>query len=144
MRRPVLVAAMGVLGTTLLLTYALHPTSCAAPESGEACADLRFSGRLYDEWLTVSVPPANDMQEVGNATYPACPAPPGCPADEFEGFGATDVYYVPDVDSDKAVIGLREGTHTYVLFVRQDLDPEDLRPLVAPGLIGDTATGSGR
>lgn len=86
--------------------------------------DLRFGDRLYDEWR--EVPASDARQEVGNATYPACNAPEGCPGSEFDGFGATDVWLVVGVDVEDAVIGLREGSDTYVVFVRRGVDPASL------------------
>ncbi len=97
---------------------------CAAPPADADCADLRFGDRLYDEWR--EVPASEAKQEVGNATYPACNAPEGCPGSEFDGFGATDVWLVRGVDLEDAVIGKREGSDTYVVFVRRGVDPASL------------------
>ena len=95
---------------------------CAADDPD--CADLRFGDRLYDEWR--EVPASTAGQEVGNATYPACNAVEGCPGSEFEGFGATDVWLLDGADIEDAVIGIREGTETYVVFVRRGVDPASL------------------
>lgn len=109
---------------------ALLATSCASdspksscptpPPPTGPCADLLFGGRLYDEWRPVERPAI--LAEVGNSTYPACNVT-SCGGDPFEGFGATDVWKLDGVDPTRAVIGLREGTHTYVIFVRRGVDP---------------------
>lgn len=96
------------------------PSSSAAG----SCADLVFQGRSYDEWREVESSPI--MQEVGNATYPACNAAEACDPVELDGFGATDVWLLDGADVTDAVIGLREGTHTYVIFVRVGLDPGEI------------------
>ena len=115
-----------VVGWALALVVLLggcaadDPCGAADPE----CADLRFGGRLYDEWR--EVPSSSAGQEVGNATYPACNAEEGCPGGELEGFGATDVWLLDGAAIEDAVIGIREGTDTYVVFVRRGVDPESL------------------
>lgn len=101
------------------------PASCPGGSRAEApCADLLFGGRLYDEWREVVRPAA--LQEVGNATYPACTGAGECNHDDLGGFGATDVWLLDGVDPSRAVLGIREGTHDYVVFVRQGVDPDSL------------------
>jgi hypothetical protein len=99
--------------------------SCRGSGSASApCADLLFGGRLYDEWRDVDPPDA--LQEVGNATYPACTGKGTCNDDDLGGFGATDVWLLDGVDPTRAVLGIREGTHDYVVFVRSGVDPSSL------------------
>jgi hypothetical protein len=114
-----------------LLTACGSDDPCPAPAEDADCADLRFGGRLYDEWR--EVPASAARQEVGNATYPACNAVEGCPGSEFDGFGATDVWLLPGVEIEDAVIGIREGSDTYVVFVRRDVDPASLPSLPVTG-----------
>jgi len=118
---PVISWAVAVAATLLACTA---DDPCAATPADSDCADLRFGGRLYDEWR--EVPTSTARQEVGNATYPECNAEEGCPGSEFDGFGATDVWLVRGVDVEDAVIGIREGTDTYVVFVRRGVDPASL------------------
>ncbi len=112
------------LPVAVLLVACAADDPCAAASADPDCADLRFGGRLYDEWR--EVPASTAGQEVGNATYPACNAAEGCPGSEFEGFGATDVWLLNGADIEDAVIGIREGTETYVVFVRRGVDPATL------------------
>ena len=127
-RGAVAVTAAGVL----LLAGCTPDGSCAAAAAPSAagCPDLQFGGRVYDEWREAD--PPRVLQEVGNATYPACNAADACGGADLEGFGATDVWQVRGVDLRKAVFGLREGTHTWVIFVRVGVDPDTLRPLIDP------------
>jgi hypothetical protein len=115
--------------------------SCASDEScpraapaGSDCPDLDFRGNVYREWRAVD--PPRILQEVGNATYPACNDADSCDDRDLEGFGATDVWLVGGVELDQAVMGLREGTHTYVIFVRVGIDPDTLRADIDPRLLG--------
>ena len=108
------------------------PVTPAAPVAS-SCPDLRFRGNVYTEWRDVD-PPAI-LQEVGNATYPACNDTDTCDGRNLAGFGATDVWLVPGVDLTRAVIGLREGTHTYVIFVKVGVDPGTLRSRIDPDLL---------
>jgi len=96
------------------------------------CADLEFQGTGYDEWREANAP--RILEEIGNARYPACNAGP-CTEDPFNGFQATDVWNVRGVDNKQAVLGLRQNTHTYVVFVAQGVDPDELLPLINPKLL---------
>lgn len=126
---------------TALVAAGLLLASCGADESCDpaaatdpeptACADLDFRGTMYDEWRAVDAPEPQVMQELGNATYPDCNVEDGC-AGDLEGFGATDVWLLGGVDPTDALIGLREGTDTFVIFVRVGVDPDDLEPLAEP------------
>ncbi len=100
------------------------PCRAAASASG-SCPDLSVNGHLYVEWRAIKRPAI--LAEVGDATYPACNAASSCGKDEFGGLGATDVWKYRRVPRGRAVIGLREGTQTYVVFVRRGLDPATLR-----------------
>lgn len=108
------------------------PLNSAAPVTS-SCPDLRFGGNVYTEWREVDTP--RFLQEVGDATYPACNDTDACDGRNLDGFGATDVWLVPGVDPTRAVIGLREGTDTYVIFVKVGIDPDTLRSLIDPDLL---------
>ena len=100
--------------------------SCeASARPSGACADLTFQHRPYVEWRQVH--PHGILQEVGDAFYPACTTARSCRSDPLDGMGATDVWQYADIDSSRAVIGLRQDTHTYVVFVRVGVDPGSLR-----------------
>jgi hypothetical protein len=119
-------AAAGA-AVALTASCASGASSCpsVAPVAA-SCPDLRFAGHLYDEWHRVPAP--RYLAEVGDATYPACNAAATCGGDRLEGLGSTDVWKIDGVSSDRAVLGLREGTHdTYVVFVRRGVDPSTLR-----------------
>ena len=97
----------------------------AAPKAG-SCHDLTLEHRSFDEWRVIH-PPAV-LQEVGDAYYPACQKAGTCGGDPLGGKEATDVWKYDDVDPAKAVIGLRQDTNTYVVFVRTGVDPRTLGP----------------
>ena len=97
------------------------------------CADLEFRGSAYDEWREVT--PPRIRQELGDATYPACNVAGTCLDRGLGSNGATDVWLVDGVDPTDAVIGFREGTRTYVLFVERDTDRELVGRLVDPRLL---------
>ena len=132
--------AFGLTRPTCLATALLLLTGCgtdgrcdrATPAS--SCADLRFDGRSYDEWRPVDAPPPYRMQEVGDASYPACNNG-GCDEDGVGDLGATDVWLVDGIELTDAVIGLREDSGTYVIFVRRGVDLESLRPRIDPSLL---------
>lgn len=131
MRHPWLSTVAGVLA----LSACGSEGDCDPTPEPESCADLDFRGVLYDEWQPVDAPAPIVMQELGNATYPACNAAATCEGDELIGFGSTDVWLVEGVDVTDAVLGRREGTTTTVIFVRVGVDPEGLRSKVEPGLL---------
>jgi hypothetical protein len=113
-----------------------EPCASAAPvtvPAASSCPDLRYAGNVYTEWREAD--PPRILQEVGDATYPACNDTDPCDGRNFEGFGATDVWLVPGVDPSRAVIGLREGTDTYVIFVKVGVDPGNLRSRIDPDLL---------
>ena len=99
------------------------PQACTAGPSDPQCPDLHFSGRYYDEWREFHPGPL--LQEVGNATYPACNDDENCGPD-LGGFAATDVWLIDGVDTEDAVLGYRQNTQTYVVFVRRGLDPDTI------------------
>ena len=115
------------LGSVLLAGCAREATCEAAPRD-PACPDLRFSGVLYDEYGEAQ-PPAI-RQELGDAAYPACNDAETCGPD-LGGFGATDVWLLEGVDPEDAVLGLRQGTQTVVVFLRRSADPADVPGLPA-------------
>ena len=76
-----------------------EPCASAAPvtvPAASSCPDLRYAGNVYTEWREAD--PPRILQEVGDATYPACNDTDPCDGRNFEGFGATDVWLVPGVD----------------------------------------------
>jgi hypothetical protein len=90
-------------------------------------------GQFFNEWREIK--PPSILQELGDAAYPACNAASKCGGGDLAGFGATDVWLVDGVAVTQAVIGLREGTHTYVIFVRRGIDPETVRSHIDPALL---------
>ena len=87
---------------------------------------MTFLGVGYNEWREFDAPPVTQMQEFGDATYPACNVAEGCPGSEFEGFGATDVWVILGVDVADAVIGKRQNSDALVIFVRVGVEPDEL------------------
>lgn len=126
-------AAATAAAAVLLLASCASDEACAAATADGSCPDLRFRGHVYDEWREAD--PPRVLQEVGNATYPACNAAEACGGEDLDGFGATDVWQVKGVDLTQAVFGLREGTDTWVIFVRVGVDPETLRPRIDPDVL---------
>ena len=98
--------------------------SCGSHRTPAGCADLSFEHRSYDEWHQVRA--AGVLQEVGDAFYPACNKAGSCGGDPLAGKGSTDVWQYDGIDPTKAVIGLRQDTDTYVVFVRVGVDPDTL------------------
>ena len=136
---------MSPRSATRLVVALVLLASCSGEEpchqdsaAGADCADILFQGRPYNEWRPIR--PPHLLQEVGDATYPACnTADASCSSDDSSGvagFGATDVWQLGRVPSTKAVIGLREGTHTYVVFVAVGTDPRSLRSRLDPDRLG--------
>jgi hypothetical protein len=122
--------AMLAAATCLTCAACGGQKSCAKPTQATGpCADLTFENRSYDEWRVVH--PHGILQEVGDAFYPACNKAKECGGDPLQGKQATDLWRYDGVDSTRAVIGLRQDTHTYVVFVRVGLDPATLSP--SPG-----------
>ena len=125
-------AAAGTAAAVVLCSCGARASCPNGSSAAAPCADLLFGGRPYDEWREVDPPAA--LQEVGNATYPACTGAGECNDDDLGGFGATDVWLLDGVDPTRAVLGIREGTHDYVVFVRHGVDPDTLpRVGLAPG-----------
>jgi hypothetical protein len=75
------------------------------------------------------------LQEINDASYPACNHADQCGGDQLSGLGATDVWRLDGVSPATAVLGLREDTDTYVIFVRRGTDPKSLRSHIDPALI---------
>ena len=114
-------AAVGLAAFMAVLSGCGSTARCAPAPGDPDCPDLRFRGHYYDEWREVR--PAPHLEELGDGTYPACNDAEHCGPD-LGGFAATDVWLVEGVDLDRAVIGLRQDTETYVIFVRRGLDPD--------------------
>jgi hypothetical protein len=120
------------LGGTLLLAACGSGASCVTHPVAASCPDLLVEGRAYDEWRSVT-PPAT-LQEISDATYPACNHSDRCGGDPLDGLGSTDVWRLEGVPPARAVLALREGTDTYVVFVRRGTDPRTLQPLLRRAL----------
>lgn len=120
------VASAVTAAAVLLFAACSSSESCGqvSPAEAASCPDLKFRGHVYTEWREVDPPPI--LQEVGDATYPECNDAEMCDAPDLNGFGGTDVWLLEGADLTDAVIALREGTHTYVIFVRVGVDPEGL------------------
>jgi hypothetical protein len=102
------------------------PQGCTPAPPAPDCPDLQFSGRYYDEWREFEPGPV--LQELGDATYPACNDDENCGPD-LGGFATTDVWLLDGVKVEDAVLGYRQDTETHVIFVRRGADPDTL-----PGL----------
>ncbi len=110
----------------LLAGGCTSPDPCAPPPPSAGCPDLTWRAVGYNEAQEYHGPPAGQLQEVGDATYPGCNVAKGCPGSEFGDFGATDVWSLTGVDPANAVIGVRENSQTLVIFVRVGVKPGDL------------------
>jgi hypothetical protein len=66
------------------------------------------------------------LQELANATYPACNLSDQCGGDPLEGDGSTDVWRYHGVSRSRAVIGFVEGSDAYAVYVRRGVDPATL------------------
>jgi hypothetical protein len=115
-----------VVAAALLFGGCTSRDACAPTPPSAVCPDLTWRGVGYNESQEYHGPPASLLQEVGDATYPACNVAKGCPGSEFEGSGATDVWLLEGVDVADAVIGVRENSDTLVIFVRVGAEPHDL------------------
>lgn len=108
----------------LLVSSCGSDRSCPDPPS--SCPDLQLGGHAYVAWHTIT-PPAGApgaLQEVGDATYPACNV---C-NDPLGGHQSTDVWNLPGAGRAAAVLGYREGTSdVFVIYVRRGVDPASLR-----------------
>jgi hypothetical protein len=113
------------VGVALLSGCAAEPSCDPAPAS-ETCADVLFHGVPYNEWGEIEPEPWMDMQELGDATYPDCNVPDGCPGSELDGHGATGAYLLDGVDPADAFIGERQNSDVRVIFLRVGADPDDL------------------
>lgn len=122
----------------LLLTSCGAEEHCTTAVVPGDCHDLTFKGISYDEWREAVLP--NPFQELGDATYPACNDTDSCDGEGLGGFGATDVWLLEGVDPSDAVLGLREGTHTAVIFVAVGVDPASLEGRIDPGVLSGPAT----
>lgn len=118
-----------VLPAVAIVVVLASCASSAAYEespSNPECPDLRFRDHYYDEWHEVH--PAPILEELGDGVYPACNDAENRGPD-LGGFAATDVWLLDGVDFEKAVIGIRQDTETYVIFVRRGIDPDTIPAL---------------
>lgn len=99
-------------------------SSCETSPVPASCPDLLVRGRPYVVWREIRAP--HRLQEVANATYPACNLSDQCGGDPLDGDGATDVWRYDGVPRARAVIGLVENSHTYAVYVRRGVDPATL------------------
>ena len=114
-----------VAGAALLLAACRASDSCVTSPVPAACPDLVLHGRSYVAWHQVPRPAA--LQEVGDATYPACNLSDVCGGDPYEGHQSTDVWKIDGVRPSRAVLGYLENTSdTYVVYVRRGVDPASL------------------
>ena len=121
---PLLVAAVSL--AVALIGGCAAEAACDPPPPSESCPDVLYRGVAYNEWGEIEPEPWMDIQELGDATYPDCNIPDGCPNSELDGFGATGAYEVEGVDPTDAFIGKRQNSDARVIFVRVGADPDDL------------------
>ena len=114
----------------VLLTSCSSNGSCDGatvnPAFARSCASaVRYEGHFYVEVsLDQKIPRG---EELGDGAYPACNDTGDCRStNPAAGFLATDVWRLDGVDPDVAVVGLREGSHRYVVFARPDVAPRQL------------------
>jgi hypothetical protein len=119
-----LLAAVGLLSLTAC-SGGSSQAGCQRTSPPADCADLSFHGVAYDELRPIQAPPPDQMQEIGDATYPAC-NDDACDHDGLNGFGSTDVWQITGIDGRDAVLGIRENSSTYVVYVRVGVDPASL------------------
>lgn len=115
-----------VVAVGLLVSCSSGESCAAASPTPAVCDDLKYRGQFYNEWAEVDAP--RILQEVGDATYPDCNDVGPCGQADPGGHAATDVWLLPGVDREQALIGFREGTETRVVFVRRGVDPATLHP----------------
>jgi hypothetical protein len=116
------IAVLPALG--LLLVACGSGSSCATSPVPASCPDLLVRGKPYVVWR--EIPPPGALQEVANATYPACNLSDQCGGDPLLGDGATDVWKYHGVPRARAVIGFLENSHTYAVYVRRGVDTSTL------------------
>jgi hypothetical protein len=114
------------LAVAVLVGGCASGKSCAPVPPSAECPDLKLFGVGYNELREFHGPPIAQLQEVGDATYPACNVVEGCPGSEFGGSGATDVWVIPGVDYAMALVGVRESSDVLVIFVRVGVRPDQL------------------
>jgi hypothetical protein len=109
----------------LLLVACGSGSSCATSPVLASCPDLMLRGHAYVAWH--QIPRPSYLQEVGDATYPACNLSDQCGGDPFGGHESTDVWKLEGVPRGRAVIGYLENTSdTYVVYVRRGVDTSTL------------------
>ncbi len=115
-------AVLPALG--LLLVACGSGSSCATSPVPASCPDLLVRGKPYVVWR--EIPPPSALQEVADATYPACNLSDQCGGDPLQGDGSTDVWRYDGVPRARAVIGFLEGSRTYAVYVRRGVDTSTL------------------
>ena len=109
----------------LLVACGGSSSSCATTPVPASCPDLLLLGHPYVAWHEIPRPAF--LQEVGDATYPACNLSDQCGGDAFGGHESTDVWKLKGVPRGQAVVGYLENTSdTYVVYVRKGIDPSTL------------------
>jgi len=116
------VAVLPALG--LLLVACGSGSSCATSPVPASCPDLLVRGKPYVVWR--AIPPPHALQEVADATYPACNLSDQCGGDPLDGDGATDVWRYDGVPRARAVIGFLENSRIYAVYVRRGVDASTL------------------
>ena len=101
--------------------------ACVPGSSDPECPALRYGERLYDEWREFEPPPP-PIQELGDAVYPACNDAENCGPD-LGGQASTDVWLLEGVDFEQALLGYRQDTETFVIFLRRGVDPDTVAGL---------------
>jgi hypothetical protein len=120
------IAVLPALG--LLLVACGSGSSCATSPVPASCPDLLVRGKPYVVWREIPAPPGapGALQEVADATYPACNLSDQCGGDPLLGDGSTDVWKYDGVPRARAVIGFLEGSPTYAVYVRRGVDTSSL------------------
>ena len=85
---------------------------------GSGCpSTVVFRGHTYTERTDAAFDQDRDRgEELGDGTYPGCRDGRTC--DDGPGGFGTDVWRLNGSDPQDAVVGLRHGTHRYVVFAR--------------------------
>ncbi len=104
------------LGASLLVLSCGAPVACDGDGSG-CPSTVVFRGHTYTEREDPTFDPGRDRgEELGDGTYPGCRDGETC--DNGSGGFGTDVWRLTGSDPKVAVVGLRRGTHRYVVFAR--------------------------
>lgn len=104
----------------LMLVACGSGSSCATSPVPASCPDLLVGRQAYVVWREIPAP--HRLQEVADATYPACNLADQCGGDPLDGHGATDVWKYDGVPQSRAVIGFLQNSRTYAVYVRRGVD----------------------